>query len=1205
MKVDVIKTSFAGGEFGPSLFGRSDIAQYANACETVENMLPRSYGPVISMPGTRYVATVSDSTLRTRLIPFIFNQTDAYAIEMGDFYMRFFTNRGQVVTPSGTEDLASFTSSTIAHWKMNDNVSGTGTTVVLDATGTHNGTASTVTSSLSTTAIVSTGFDLDGRYHVSVADHANFTRTASSQPMTVLGWFYYSANGSDQAIFSKSSEYEFSINSSDELAFLVTSGNADTKLLIHADGTDASTSFTDSSTGAKTVTANGNAQVDTSQKKFGTASALFDGTGDYLSVGDSADWNFGSEVFTVDCWIRFASTAANMGIVGQQTDGNNFWSLKWSNSDGQLRFRVAAAGSATVALHAAWTPSADTWYHVAAVRGWGGNVNDWALTVNGVQIGVTLTDADVVGDFTGDLWVGRDADDNSNYFNGWIDEVRVVKGTAVWTENFTPPTSAYQASVSNSWTVDDAISEGWHYFAVVFKGTGTLESDCKIYIDSELSETTFSSDPSFVKMENTSSLFRIGTTSSAGAKQWQDKLDNFAFLHDDLTATEILTLYSSAAYQISTVFTESEVFDVHFTQLNDIIWLTHPNHPPQKLVRTSANEWTISDAPIMGGPFLDTNTNTSTTLALSATTGTINVTAATGKIVFTRSASTLGHHNAFFAIGGLTAETSSTTGLKETAYVKITHVINSYTATATVIKNIPVTTTTSNWAEGAWSAVRGYPSRVSLHDWRLFFARTNEEPQKVWGSRVFSYEDMALDTEADDDGLNLPLASNQSNEIQFLASSRSLIAGTYGGAFPISAGSADTITPDNAKANEETGVGATSITPKILGNFIYYVQRFGKKIREMFYFWDNDTYKAVDATILSPHILGDGVVDMAVQQSPEPLVWCVLTTGTLAIMTREVDQQVQAWSRHTTSGTYTSIAIIPSQTAGYDEAWVIVERYIAGAQRKYVEFFENIEVPDRQDKCLYLHSALSYDAYESTSTSSATISLSASSGSVTLTSSTAYFNGGMIGKRIRAIDENGTTIGQGQITATASTTSITLSITTTFSALSYSAGRWGVSVATLSGLDHLNAKTVGILADGQVESLTRTVASESVTLSSNYWVISIGLSYDQILFTLPPEAGTNRGTAQGKIQRYNEISLKVNRSTQGFKYGTDADNLDDINLAFTPTVTSLYTGILPPQGGGITMRGGYKRGAQVYIKNSNPLPIEVLSLMGALDTNDK
>ena len=989
MKVDVIQTSFTGGEFGPSLYGRTDIVQYANACQLVENMLPRSYGPAISMPGTRYVATVSDSTLRTRLIKFVFNRSDAYVIETGDNYMRFFTNRGQILgSVSGTEDLSGV-GTPIAHWKMNDNVGGTGTTLVLDAQTTHNGTASTVTSTLSTTGVVNQAFNLNGLYYVTVADHDNFTRTASSQPFSIVGWFYFSNPGSTQVMFAKR-------------------------------------------TGG--------------------------GGGEY-------------HLFVTNSQIRFY----------------------------------------------------------------------------------------VYDDSTG---------------------------------------------AENQWAANSNISEGWNFIAVTFKGDGTSASDMYLYVNEVLISTTFTQNGSFVAMENTAINVSIGSLAD-GTFRWANKIDNVAFFQTQLTAANIATLYSSTTGQLSTVFEENEIFDVHYTQLNDIIYLTHANHPPQKLVRTSANEWTISDAPITGGPFLDSNTDTSTTLSVSATQGTINVTAATGKTVFTRSASTLGHHNAFFAIGGLTVETNSTTGLKEVAYVKITDVINSYTATATVIKNLPAVTATSNWAEGAWNAVRGYPSRVTFQERRLWFARTNHEPQKEWGSKVFEYENFALDTEADDDALNLPLASTESNEIQWLAPGRALIAGTFGGAFVTKSGSADIITPDNATSSEEIGFGADDIMPKKIGNFLYYIQRFGVKLREMFFNWELDTYKAADRTILSPHILGDGVIDMDVQQNPETILYCVLTSGTLATMTREVDQEVTAWARHSTAGTYNSIAIIPSQTQGYDEAWVIVERWINGAQKKYVEYFENIEVPDRQDKCLYLHSALSFDAYEATTTSAVTISLSASSGSVTLTSSSAYFNGGMINKRIRAINAAGTTVGQGQITATASTTSITLSITTTFNALSYAIGLWGVSVSTVSGLSHLNTETVGILADGLKESLTRTVVTDAVTLGSDYWVVHVGLSYDQILFTLPKEAGTQRGTAQGKWQRFSEIVFKVNRSTQDFKYGTDADNLDDVVLAITPTVTTLYTGILPPQGGGIAMRGGYKRGAQVYIKNSNPLPLELLSIMGELDTNEK
>src|SRR3990167_1026200 len=999
MKIDLVQTSFTAGEIAPSLYGRTDIVQYANACQIVENFLPRSYGPAISMPGTRYVATVSASSLKTRLIKFVFNRSDTYVIEMGDLYMRFFTDRGQVINSSGagTEDLSGI-SNLLAQWKLNDN---TNSTTVIDSTGSYNGTitSSVNTATVSTTGIISTCFNfgsvMQGGY-VAIPDNINFTRTASSQPMSIIAWVYYSPNGTDQTIVSKYAgvqrEYELYVDSSGTLIFGL------------------------------------------------------------IDIANSASAKFTSSI---------------------------------------------------------------------------------------------------------------------------------------------------------------SLTTGWHFVVVTFAGDGTQTADCNIYVDAVIEEITRTSPGSFVNMQNSTAPFKIGNSDASACA---DKIDNVAFFQKVLTSADVSSLYTQVAYQLTTVFKENEIFDVQYTQLNDIIWLTHPNHPPQKLVRTAFDSWAISNAPIIGGPFLDENTPAVTpgstsastlTITASATTGTVNLTVSpTNASLFTVSGSTLGHHGAYWMIGGL-AQTNATTGLQEMGYVRITYVTNSYTATATVIKNLKVATATTVWAEGAWSAVRGYPARVTIQGRRLFFARTNYEPQKEWGSKVFEYENFALDTESDDDALNLSLASNESNEIQWLAPGKSLIAGTFGGAFVTNSGSTEPITPDNANASEEIGFGADSIMPKKIGNFLYYVQRFGLKLREMFFNWELDTYKAADRTILSPHILGDGVIDMDVQQNPETILYCVLTSGTLATMTREVDQEVTAWARHSTAGAYTSIAIIPSQTASYDEAWVIVERWINGAQKKYVEYFENIEVPDRQDLCLYLHSALTYNAYESTSTSSATISLSASSGSVTLTSSTAYFNGGMIGKRIRAINAAGTTIGEGQITATASTTSITLSITTTFTALSYSASLWGVSVSTVSGLTHLEAETVGILADGLTESLTRTVASAAVTLGSNYFVIHVGLSYDQILFTLPKEAGSQRGSAQGKWQRFDEIVFKVNRSTQNFKYGTDEDNLDDVNLAITPTVTTLYTGILPPQGGGIAMRGGYKRGAQVYIKNSNPLPIELLSIMGALDTNEK
>ena len=107
--------------------------------------------------------------------------------------------------------------------------------------------------------------------------------------------------------------------------------------------------------------------------------------------------------------------------------------------------------------------------------------------------------------------------------------------------------------------------------------------------------------------------------------------------------------------------------------------------------------------------------------------------------------------------------------------------------------------------------------------------------------------------------------------------------------------------------------------------------------------------------------------------------------------------------------------------------------------------------------------------------------------------------------------------------------------------------------------------------------------------------------YDQIIKTLPREVGSQRGTAQGKLQRISEIAFKLNRSYMGFYYGFDEDNVDLLTSVDTTLTQSLSTGTF----GNFPFRGGYQRGTPIYIKNSNPLPMEILSVVAAIDTQDK
>lgn len=218
-----------------------------------------------------------------------------------------------------------------------------------------------------------------------------------------------------------------------------------TKLALHCNGTDAATSFPDSAVNEHTVTAVGDAQVDTAQKVFGTASALFDGTGDYLSIPDHDDWHMGSENFTIDFRARFTSVAADIALFCQFEDSGAYATAFWQKSTGQLVFYVANGGD-NVTLAVPWSPSIDTWYHIAFIRGWGGDANSWAAVVDGTLLRAVsdtvpwpnIPTAFLIGAACAGVPAAVDT-----YLSGWIDEFRISKGIARWTADFTSPTAAY------------------------------------------------------------------------------------------------------------------------------------------------------------------------------------------------------------------------------------------------------------------------------------------------------------------------------------------------------------------------------------------------------------------------------------------------------------------------------------------------------------------------------------------------------------------------------------------------------------------------------------------------------------------------------------------------------------------------------------------------------------------------------------------
>jgi Concanavalin A-like lectin/glucanases superfamily len=260
-------------------------------------------------------------------------------------------------------------------------------------------------------------------------------------------------------------------------------------LLMHFDGTNAATTFTDVK--GHTVTPYGAAKLAATTSVFGGASGAFDGTSAYLTLDNSNDWNFGGGDFTVELFVYFTGGVPGQlqiptlfGLWGPMAT-NDSWELLYTakvagvtgfnhQTDGTLQLLFSTTGSDEVIPAVAWVPAADTWHHIAAVRHGG----DFLYFVDGALVGMKSIDAanDGVPDWTrsdpasnaGDwlpgaavgaaaaihantsarlsigVGVGAPGTVNSQSFlTGYIDEARITKGVARYTAAFTPPSAAF------------------------------------------------------------------------------------------------------------------------------------------------------------------------------------------------------------------------------------------------------------------------------------------------------------------------------------------------------------------------------------------------------------------------------------------------------------------------------------------------------------------------------------------------------------------------------------------------------------------------------------------------------------------------------------------------------------------------------------------------------------------------------------------
>jgi hypothetical protein len=225
-----------------------------------------------------------------------------------------------------------------------------------------------------------------------------------------------------------------------------------TVLLLGFDGVDGATAFNDESPAAHGALGfSGNAQLDTAQAKFGSASLLLDGSGDRVSYAEHDDFKLPTGPCSVELWVRPSSVTGTRWFIGhaEGLDAGDRISSQWVlwafAGVPRLSFND---GSAWIDVVGSSTLSTSAWTHVAFERD---NADKLRLYVGGVMEGSRLSGAGTTFDnaFTGiGLYIGEPGDFGTGDYAGHMDEIRILKGIAPWASDggFTPPSSAYARS---------------------------------------------------------------------------------------------------------------------------------------------------------------------------------------------------------------------------------------------------------------------------------------------------------------------------------------------------------------------------------------------------------------------------------------------------------------------------------------------------------------------------------------------------------------------------------------------------------------------------------------------------------------------------------------------------------------------------------------------------------------------------------------
>lgn len=548
--------------------------------------------------------------------------------------------------------------------------------------------------------------------------------------------------------------------------------------------------------------------------------------------------------------------------------------------------------------------------------------------------------------------------------------------------------------------------------------------------------------------------------------------------------------------------------------------------------------------------------------------------------------------------------TLTATSFVQDGYVKITGYNSPTQVTGTVqvdrnnyIYSLGGTAATRLWAIGSWNNDYGYPSVSAFYQDRLCFASTKYEPLGFWASCTGDYNRFRVQSEVqDDDAISVQLVSGKANDVLNMVSANALLCFTYGSEWRISSGtSRSSISPTSIDARQQSAEGSNNVTPLIINDRMLFVTRLGDTVRDFAYDYSYDSYKGTDQTLYARHLFkGHKIVDWAYQKSPYEVIWCVRDDGILLSFTYVFDEKVYAWAKHETDGYVESVASIPGDDK--DELFLVVRRYINGQTVRYIERLEETRissVDEDLEQYTLLDSHLTM--YNSVSVSGVTTNRT----KVRVTTSSAH--GCSTGDIVHTRAGYKGRFDGCRFTVTKISDKV-LDLEDSEEWIPYISD--GIStigrvVHTLSGLSHLNGRTVRVLGDGS-DLGHYTVSNGQITISRGVCECCIGLNYESRLQTLDIQIPMQDGNSRGRKKRIVKPKIELYLSWGGEIGINGYDNMANIPSYPNGVIQYDLVGKSPDAYTGVREVEPLSTvcdNCSVCVRQEQPYPLNILNIM--------